>query len=223
MPDLAVGVPARLGHPGQGAWPGVMARCIWLAVFVSVLSWSGIAPYDRFTWLLEVLPAVLALGLLVASWSRFPLTPLVYWLILAHAVVLMVGGHYTYARVPAFDWLRDAFELSRNHYDRVGHFFQGFVPALVIRELLLRTSTLRRGGWLFVLTISACLAVSALYELIEWGVALASGTAAEAFLGTQGDVWDTQSDMFLCLVGTLVALPSLSALHDRQLARLGVA
>ena len=203
--------------------PGVAARTGWLTVFCAVLLWSGIGPYDRFTWLLEVLPALIALALLAATWSRFPLTPLLYWLILGHAVVLMVGGHYTYARVPAFDWLRDALELSRNHYDRVGHFVQGFVPAIAVRELLLRTSSLRRGGWLFVLTVASCLAVSALYELVEWGVALASGTAAEAFLGTQGDVWDTQSDMFLCLLGALAAMLTLPSSHDRQLAALAAA
>ena len=213
------------GVAGVGAstrHPGIAARASWLAVFLAVLLWSGVGPYDRFTWLLEVLPALIALALLAATWARFPLTRLLYWLILVHALVLMVGGHYTYARVPAFDWLRDTFDLARNHYDRVGHFVQGFVPAVAVRELLLRTSTLRRGGWLFVLTVAACLAVSALYELVEWAVALASGTAAEAFLGTQGDVWDTQSDMFLCLVGALAAMLTLTSWHDRQLAALGM-
>lgn len=201
------------------AWPARTAIAAWLLTFAAVLTWSGIAPHDRFTWLLEVLPALIVVVLLALTWRRFPLTPLAYWLILLHAIVLMIGGHYTYALVPAFDWLRDEFGFSRNHYDRVGHFVQGFVPALVVRELLLRTSTLVRGGWLFALTVAACLAVSAAYELIEWGVALASGTAAEAFLGTQGDVWDTQTDMFMCLVGSLAAMCTLPGVHDRQLRR----
>lgn len=187
-----------------------------------VLIWSAIGPRDRFTWVLEVLPAVAALPILYFTRERFPLTPLVYILIAIHAVILMVGGHYTYAEVPLFNWLRDAWGLARNHYDRVGHFAQGFVPAMIAREVLLRRTPLRAGGWLFTIVTSICLAISALYELVEWGVAAATGEAAEAFLGTQGDPWDTQKDMALCLAGAIVAQFLLRRWHDRQLARLDV-
>ncbi len=203
--------------PGGLPMPGAAATSIWLLVFFAVLVWSGIAPFDRYTWLLEVLPALIVLPALLFTARRFPLTPLVYWLILLHALILMVGGHYTYARVPAFDWLREVFGWSRNHYDRVGHLAQGFIPAMVVRELLLRTSPLRPGRWLFTLSFACCMAVSALYELLEWFVALRSGEAAESFLGTQGYVWDTQMDMFLCLIGSLSSLLLLARLHDHQL------
>ncbi len=189
----------------------------WLLIFFVVLFWSGWQPYDRYTWLLEVSPAVIGLVLLVGTRRRFPLTPLVYWLILLHAVVLMIGGKYTYARVPLFDWLKEVLELGRNQYDKVGHFVQGFVPALIAREILLRSSPLRRGGWLFFLVTAVCLAISAFYELIEWWVALLSDTAAEAFLGTQGYVWDTQSDMLLALIGALAGQWMLASIQDRQL------
>lgn len=201
--------------------PGTAAIATWLLVFFATLLWSGSAPFDRYTWLLEVLPALLALAAMLFTGRRFPLTPLVYWLILLHALILMVGGHYTYARVPAFDTLREWFDWSRNHYDRVGHLAQGFVPAIVVRELLLRTSPLRQGRWLFVLTFACCMAVSAIYELLEWWVALFSGEAAESFLGTQGYVWDTQMDMFLCLLGSLSSLLLLGRVHDRQLIPMG--
>jgi putative membrane protein len=183
-----------------------------------VLVASGIRPYDRVTWMLEVAPVVLALPVLVATWRRFPLTTLAYVLVALHALVLMVGGHWTYARVPLGDWVRDALGLERNPYDRLGHLMQGVAPAILAREVLLRTSPLRPGAWLFVLVVSICLAISALYEMLEWWTALASGEAAVAFLGTQGDPWDTQWDMFLCGVGAVVALLALSRLHDRQLA-----
>jgi putative membrane protein len=186
------------------------------AVFV----WSAVRPHDYFTWLLEVAPAILAFVVLAATYRRFRFTQLVYSLCALHAIILMVGGHYTYAEVPLFNWIRDTFGLARNHYDRVGHLAQGFVPAMVTREILLRTSPLGPGKWLTTLVIAVCLAISALYELIEWGVAEATGTAAEAFLGTQGDVWDTQKDMALCLVGALAALLSLTRIHDRALATL---
>jgi putative membrane protein len=197
--------------------PGRGATIWWVAIFTAVLTWSAIAPHERGTWWLEVLPALVAFAVLAATRTSFPLTSLAYWLILAHAVVLMVGGHYTYARVPPFDWLRDTLDLSRNHYDRVGHFFQGFTPAIVAREVLLRASPVGRSRWLAPLVVCFCLAVSAFYELIEWWVALLSEEAAESFLGTQGDVWDTQTDMFLCLIGALTALALLPRLHDRQL------
>ena len=186
------------------------------AVFV----WSAVRPHDYFTWLLEVAPAILAFVVLAATYQRLRFTQLVYSLCALHAIILMVGGHYTYAEVPLFNWMRDTFGLARNHYDRVGHLAQGFVPAIVTREILLRTSPLGPGKWLTTLVIAVCLAISALYELIEWGVAEATGTAAEAFLGTQGDVWDTQKDMALCLVGAVVALLTLTPTHDRALAAL---
>lgn len=192
----------------------------WFALYLGVLLWSAIAPRDPLTWLLEVLPALVALPLLVLTRRRFPLTPLAYWLILLHAVILMVGGHYTYAQVPLFDWLREVFGWQRNNYDKLGHLAQGFVPALLAREILLRLRVIRGRGWLDFFVLCFCLALSAAYELLEWGVALASGEAAVAFLATQGDPWDTQSDMAFALVGAAIALLILPRLHDRQLARL---
>lgn len=183
----------------------------------AVLLWSGIGPKDRFTWFLEVVPVLIVAPLLLLTYRRFPFTQLVYALMAVHAVILMVGGHYTYAEVPLFDWIRDAMGMTRNHYDRVGHFAQGFIPAMIFRELLLRTSPLQRSKWLFTLVISLCLAFSAFYELIEWSVAEMTGEGAEAFLGTQGDVWDTQKDMALALIGATTALVALSRLHDRAL------
>jgi len=198
----------------------VSAARIWVAASGVVLLWSGIAPHDRITWWLEVSPVLIAAPLLLATARRFPLTPLVYGLLFAHAVILMVGGHYTYARVPLGFWMQDAFDFARNHYDRIGHLAQGFVPALLAREILLRQTPLRPGGWLFLLVVSVCLAVSAVYEMLEWWTALLGGIAATDFLGTQGDVWDTQWDMFLAGVGAISALLLLSRVHDRQLARL---
>lgn len=186
------------------------------AVIAAVFVWSYIGCYDRFTWLLEVAPILLALPVLAATYRRCQLTDLFYVLVTIHAVILMVGGHWTYARVPLFDWIRDAFELSRNHYDKVGHFAQGFMPALYTREILLRTSPLGRGKWLFFLVVCVCLAFSAAYELVEWMVAAI--TNAEDFLGTQGDIWDTQKDMATCLAGAICGLLLLSGLQDRQLA-----
>lgn len=190
----------------------------WLGVFFAVLAWSAIDPHDRLTWWLEVLPALLALGVLVATRRRFPLTPLVYTLILLHCVILMVGGHYTYAEVPAGDWVRDWTGGDRNNYDKLGHLAQGFVPAMVAREILVRLHVVARRGWLGFLVVCFCLAFSAFYELIEWWAALLSATAAESFLGTQGYVWDTQSDMLWALLGAISALVLLSRLHDRQLS-----
>ncbi|HEY9199550.1 MAG TPA: DUF2238 domain-containing protein [Gammaproteobacteria bacterium] len=194
---------------------------LWLAVYFTVLIWSAIDPKDGFTWFLEVFPALLALPILAFTRRRFPLTPLVYALLLAHAVVLMVGGHYTYAEVPLFDWLRDHFGLARNNYDKLGHFAQGFVPALLAREILIRLAVIRGAAWRNFFIVCFCLAVSACYELIEWWVALASEEAADAFLGTQGYAWDTQSDMGWALFGALLALTLLGRLHDRQLRRFG--
>lgn len=197
-------------------------RSVWLAVYWAVLIWSAIAPKDRFTWFLEVLPALIALPVLAFTRRRFPLTPLTWWLILAHCIVLMVGGHYTYAEVPLFDRLREIFDLARNNYDKVGHFAQGFVPALVAREIVIRLDVIRGAAWRNFFVVCFCLAVSAFYELIEWWVALASEQAAEAFLGTQGYAWDTQSDMGWALVGAVLALTLLGRTHDRQLRRLSV-
>lgn len=193
----------------------------WLTIFAAVLFWSGYQPYDYLTWVLEVAPAVIGLFLLVVTYKRFQFTGLAYWLILIFSIVLMIGGHYTYARVPLFDWVKEVFDLSRNHYDRMGHILQGFVPAIVTRELLIRTSPLAKSKWLFFIVVSICLAISASYELVEWCAALVNDTAAEAFLGTQGDVWDTQADMALALAGAITAMLVLSKTHDRQLAMKG--
>lgn len=181
---------------------------------------SAIDAHDGPTWFLEVLPVIIGLPVLALTWRRFPLTSLVYRLLLLHALILMIGGHYTYARVPLGNWIEQLLDLSRNPYDRIGHFAQGFVPAMLAREILLRRSPLRPGKWLFFLVVCVCLAISAVYELFEWWVALAQGQAAADFLGTQGDVWDTQWDMCLALIGALTALILLSRVHDRALARL---
>ncbi len=192
-------------------------RFIWLAVTV-IFVWSAIRPHDYFTWMLEVFPAIIGAVILASTYRRFRFTTLVYTLIAVHMIILMVGGHYTYAEVPIGNWIRDQFQLSRNHYDRLGHFAQGFVPAMIAREVLLRLNVLKRGRWLFVIVVSICLAVSALYELLEWTVSALTGSAGDAFLGTQGDVFDTQKDMAMALVGAVTALLTLSKFHDRQLA-----
>jgi putative membrane protein len=183
------------------------------------LAWSGIRPHDRFTWLLEVAPVLIGVPILIATYRRFRLTRLVYTLLWIHAIILMVGGKYTYAEVPFGFWLQEAFGFARNHYDRIGHFAQGFIPAMLAREVLIRRSPLRGSRWLPFVVLCFCLAFSALYELIEFWTALATGEAAEAFLGTQGDPWDTQWDMQLALLGAGVALMTLSGAHDRQLAQ----
>ena len=184
------------------------------SLFFGVLIWSGINPKDQFTWLLEVIPAMIGLALVASTYKYFKLTSLLYFFILVHCIVLMVGGHYTYAEVPLFDNL---FGSERNNYDKVGHFFQGFVPALLAREILLRKQVVNGRGWLTLFVISVSLAFSAFYELIEWWVAVLTGENAEAFLGTQGYVWDTQSDMALALFGAICSLLLLSKLHDTQL------
>lgn len=192
----------------------------WLLIFAGVLVWSGYKPKDTLTWLLEVAPAIIALVLLAATRIRFPLTPMLYFLILLHCVILMIGGHYTYAEVPLFDQIAQWLGHTRNNYDKVGHFAQGFVPAIVAREILLRLGVVNGSGWRFYIIVSICLAVSAFYELLEWWVALLSDEAAESFLGTQGYVWDTQSDMGLALLGAIIALLTLGKWHDRQLRKL---
>jgi putative membrane protein len=194
-----------------------------LGVVIVALLVSAVHPYDGTTWVLEVFPILLGFPVLIATYRRFPLTPLAYRLICIHALILIVGGHYTYARVPLGFWVRDALDLSRNHYDRLGHLAQGFVPAIIVREILLRRSPLRSGKWLFFLVTCVCLAISAFYEFIEWWAAVIGGEAAESFLGTQGDVWDTQWDMFMALVGAIAALILLSRVHDRSLSQLSAA
>lgn len=193
---------------------GVLA---WSGVFLAVLAWSAMVPRDWATWWLEVIPALAGAAILAATRRRHPLTPVAYVLVLIHAIILMVGGHYTYAQVPLGHWMSVALDLPRNDYDKIGHLAQGFVPAVLTREVLLRCAVLRRGPWLWLFVISFCLAVSAVYEMIEWGVAAASGRAAEAFLATQGYAWDTQSDMLCALIGATLALLLLSRIHDRQL------
>ena len=193
---------------------------VLLGVGAAALLASGIAPHDRLTWLLEVAPILIAVPVLVATARRFPLTPLAYRLIFVHALILMLGGHYTYAEVPLGDWVADALGLARNPYDRLGHLAQGFVPAIVVREILIRRSPLRSGKWLTFLVVCVCLAISSAYELVEWWSALIGGENADAFLGTQGDQWDTQWDIFTALVGAIAALALLGRYHDRQIARL---
>lgn len=185
-----------------------------------VFIWSAINPYEKLTWWLEVAPAILGVVILLATYRRFPLTNLLYCLLALHMILLLIGGHYTYARVPLFDLIQEHFHFSRNHFDRVGHFAQGFVPAIVIRELLLRTSPLRPGKWLVTIIIFCCLGISSAYEILEWAVAAITGEASESFLGTQGDVWDTQKDMFFAFLGASIALLTLSKWHDAFLKRL---
>lgn len=200
-------------HTTKGAF-------LWLVSVVVGLAWSYTGAFDRSVWLLEVLPVLMALPVLAWTRTRFQLTTLVYVLIAIHAWVLMVGGHYTYARVPLGFWLQDAFDLARNHYDRIGHLVQGFVPAMIVREVLLRKTPLVRGGWLFTLVTAVCLAISALYELLEWAAAVALGQGADEFLATQGDPFDTQNDMLMAWIGAMLAQVLLARWHDRQLAGL---
>lgn len=188
-----------------------------LLIGLAILAWSAWKPHDYLTWILEVFPAIIAGVVLTAIYPRFRFTSLVYGLILIHAAVLMIGGHYTYAEMPLFSWLRDQLHLGRNHYDRLGHFVQGFVPAMIAREILIRSAVINGRRWRFFIVCSIALAISACYELFEWWVAVASGTAADSFLATQGDVWDTQWDMLMALCGAVVAQLTLSGVHDRQL------
>ena len=199
-----------------------MLKVLWLTLFFIVLIWSGIGPKDQFTWFLEVLPAIIGLVLMAITLKSFPLTRVLYNFILLHCIVLMVGGHYTYAEVPLFDNIANWMGSERNNYDKVGHFFQGFVPALLAREILIRKGIVNGKAWLNVIIVAICLAFSAFYELIEWWVAVASGENAEAFLGTQGYIWDTQSDMALALVGAIISLIVLARYHDRELAKICV-
>ncbi len=196
-----------------------MLQRLLLLVFLAVMVWSAIRPHDYFTWLLEVFPALLGLAIVVATRRRFPLTPLLLVLLLIHAVILFVGGHYTYAEVPLGFWMEEAFGFTRNHYDRIGHFAQGFVPAIITREIFIRLDVVRGRRWLFTIVVAMCVAISGLYELLEWAVAVAAGAESDAFLGTQGDVWDTQKDIFFALIGSIVAQLVLGRWHDRQITR----
>ena len=193
-------------------------KVLWPTGYFAGLIWSVIDPHDYFTWFLEAIPALIGLGIISATYKRFPLTPLSYTLILIHCLILFLGAHYSYAEVDTFKFIRDFFGWQRNNYDKLGHFAQGFVPAILVREILLRNRAVNGRGWLNFLVLSVCLAFSALYELFEWGVAVATGDSAESFLGTQGYVWDTQSDMAMALVGAILSLALLSKLHDAQLA-----
>lgn len=191
----------------------------WLVLVTGALIWSGIAPTDRATWWAEAAPVLIGVPILLATFRRHPLTPLLYALIAVHCVILVIGARYTYAEVPLGFWMQEWFGFDRNHYDRIGHFAQGFVPAILAREVLLRATPLRRGGWLFYLVLCVCLSFSAFYELVEWVAAETAGEGAEAFLGTQGDEWDAQKDMLLALIGAIAAQVMLARVHDRQLAR----
>jgi len=196
-----------------------MEKLILLITTLAVLAWSGVEPVDRLTWVFEVLPVLIGLAIILPTHHSFPLSMLLYRLLFIHGVILMVGGHYTYAEVPLGNWVQDAFGLMRNHYDRLGHFAQGFIPAILAREILLRKTPLAHDGWLSVLSISICLAFSAFYELLEWWAALILGEGADSVLATQGDQWDTQWDMFLALLGAMVSMIFLRGLHDRSLSR----
>jgi len=202
-------------------WPRML---LWITLVVlpcAVL--SRIHPHDALTWVLEIFPVAIVLPLLYLTARRFPLTPLLYGLIGLHCLILIVGAHYTYALVPLGFWVQDALDLARNHYDRLGHFAQGFVPAIAVREILIRTSPVTKGGWLAFLTVATCLAISAMYEFVEWWTSLAAGVAADQFLATQGDIWDTHWDMFMALCGAITAVLLLSRVHDRAIARMGAA
>ena len=202
--------------------PSIRPPILWFAAVVAVLVWSGIRPFEPLTWLLEVSPALAGLAVLTFTWRRFPFTPLLYALMAAHMILLAVGGHYTYAKVPVGAWFAEWLHLSRNHYDRLGHLAQGLVPAMIAREILIRLRVVPSPAWRNLFIVSLCLAISATYELIEWSTALVLGQKSDSFLGTQGDPWDTQTDMFCAFVGVVFALVFLTRLHDAQLRRLAV-
>lgn len=201
----------------QGKNSNTRFPLILSVIFLAVLTWSAIKPKEYFTWFLEVFPALIALAVLFLTYKKFRLTNLAYVLILIHSIILMVGGHYTYAEVPLGDWARETFEMERNNYDKVGHFAQGFIPAIIVREIFLRHKVVNSKGWRNFLIVCVCISISAFYELLEWFVAEVSGTSAEAFLGSQGYVWDTQSDMLYATVGAIISLVLLGKWHNRQL------
>jgi putative membrane protein len=190
---------------------------ILIATLSIVFVWSAIAPLERLTWWLEIFPILIALPILFLSYKNLKFTRLAYCLMVVHSIILLIGGHYTYAEVPLFNWLKDTLELTRNYYDRVGHLVQGFVPAIITREILLKKSPLVSGRWLFFMVCCICLSISVMYEFIEWWTAVIEGGAADAFLGTQGDVWDTQWDMFCALIGSIAAQLLLAKMHDKQM------
>ncbi len=192
------------------------------SIYLIVLIWSAINPHDYFTWVLEVFPALIGLGILLATKNKFPLTDITYILILVHCCILFVGGHYTYAEVPLFDWIKEYFGQDRNNYDKVGHIAQGFVPAIIIREVFVRKQIVKKGMWLSVIVVFFCLGISALYELLEWLVAELSGEGADAFLGTQGYAWDTQSDMLCAMIGAISSLVLFFKLQDKQINTLNL-
>jgi putative membrane protein len=206
-------------HPPNN---GKTVGLLWIGLTAGVFIWSAISPRDLLTWGLETAPVVVGAIVLLLTRARFPLTRLAYVLIAVHMIILCVGGHYTYAEVPIGHWVKEIFGFARNHYDRVGHFAQGFVPALLTREILIRKEVVHSRGWLFFVVTCVCLAISASYELIEWGTALGAGAKSEAFLGTQGDPWDTQNDMWMALVGAVTAQLTLSRRHDRELESLRI-
>lgn len=206
--------------PTNKSYPTAKASAIYVSLFLIVLIWSAIEPKDFFTWVLEVAPAVIGILVLAYTRSNFPLTALCYSLILIHCWILMVGGHYTYAEVPLFDTIKEIFDQTRNNYDKVGHFAQGFVPAIICREIIIRKNVISHSAFTQFFTVCFCLAFSAFYELLEWWVALLSGAGAVAFLGTQGYIWDTQSDMAWALFGAISSLILLSAIHDKQIKKL---
>jgi len=197
-----------------------MNKIYWIIIFLAVLVWSAIGPFDYFTWFLEVVPALIAFVVLAITRKRFPLTPLAYILILLHCIILMIGGHYTYAEVPIFNDLRDFFNHQRNNYDKIGHLAQGFIPAIIAREIVVRNAIIPNSKWQVFFVVCFCLAFSALYELLEWLVAVSTGEGAEAFLGTQGYVWDTQSDMAFALIGAISSILLLRKYHDKQLKQI---
>lgn len=192
-------------------------NAILISLFFIGLIMSGINPHDYFTWLLEVFPAIIGLGIIMVAHKKAPLTPMAHYLILIHCFILFIGGHYTYAEVPLFDWIKETFHHSRNNYDKVGHFTQGFVPAIIVREVFIRKQIVKRGFWLSFLTVCLCVTISVLYEFLEWAVALGTGEGADSFLGTQGYSWDTQSDMLYCTIGATTFLLLFSKIHDKQI------
>jgi len=195
-------------------------KLILTGIFLAGIIWSGIRPHDYFTWFLEVLPAVIGFIILFATYRKFKFTDLTYVFILIHCYILFIGGHYTYAEVPFFDWVKEVLHQSRNNYDKVGHFAQGFIPAMIIRELFIRQEIVRKGAWLSFLTVCVCLSISAVYEFIEWFVAVMSGESAESFLGTQGYIWDTQSDMLYAMIGSICMIIFMSRIQNRQIENL---
>lgn len=192
-------------------------NAILISLFFIGLIMSGINPHDYFTWLLEVFPGIIGLGIIMVTHKKAPLTPMAHYLILIHCFILFIGGHYTYAEVPLFDWIKETFHHSRNNYDKVGHFTQGFVPAIIVREVFIRKQIVKRGFWLSFLTVCLCVTISVLYEFLEWAVALGTGEGADSFLGTQGYAWDTQSDMLYCTIGATTFLFLFSKIHDKQI------